>query len=178
MRTVIVATGLLLMASAGQAQQKASGANPASAGIQNIYNMVKGYIVRAAEQVPEDKYSFQATKDVRTFGQIVAHIADAQTNLCSAATGAEKPYSDNTEKNVKGKAALVAALKASFAACDAAYAAATDATLSNATTMFGRAGASISQVLTMNASHDFEHYGNLVTYIRLLGMVPPSSQGQ
>jgi uncharacterized damage-inducible protein DinB len=178
MRTVLVATGLLLAAGTVQAQQKASGANPASAGIQAIYNIAKGFIVRAAEQVPEDKYSFQATKDVRTFGQIIAHIADAQTNLCSSATGAEKPYSDATEKNVKGKAALVAALKASFAACDAAYAAATDATLSNATTMFGRGGASVSQVLTMNASHDMEHYGNLVTYMRLMGMVPPSSQGQ
>jgi uncharacterized damage-inducible protein DinB len=177
MRTVLLTSTLLLVATTAQAQQKASGANPAAAGVQTVYNIAKGYIVRAAEQVPEDKYSFQATKDVRTFGQIIAHITDAQTNLCSSATGNEKPYSDATEKNVKGKAALVAALKASFAACDAAYAAATDATLANATTMFGRPGATISQVLVMNASHDMEHYGNLVTYMRLMGMVPPSSQG-
>ena len=175
MRTVLLTAGLLLVATSLQAQDKASGAAAAN-GIQNIYSIAKGYILKSAEQVPEDKYAFKATKDVRSFGQIVAHITDAQNNLCAAAAGNPKPYSDATEKTVTGKAALIAALKTSFAACDAAYAAATDATLSKAATMFGQP-ATVAQVLTMNASHDFEHYGNLVTYMRLMGMVPPSSQG-
>ncbi len=176
MRTLLLATGLLLVASAAQAQQKASGANAAATGIQNIYGTAKEYILKAAEQVPEAKYSFQATKDVRTFGQILGHIVDAQNNICSSATAAPKPYSTATEKTVTTKAGLIAALKTSFAACDAAYAATSDAALSRMATLFGQP-ATVSQVLTMNAAHDFEHYGNLVTYMRLMGMVPPSSQG-
>jgi hypothetical protein len=109
MRIALVTAGLLLVASTVQAQEKASGAAAAN-GIQSIYSMAKGYILKSAEQVPEDKYSFRATKDVRTFGQIIAHIVDAQNNLCAAAAGNPKPYSDQTEKTVTSKAALVAAL--------------------------------------------------------------------
>ncbi|MEX2280875.1 MAG: DinB family protein [Gemmatimonadota bacterium] len=177
MRSALIAATLLLGAAAVQAQQKASGANPAAAGIMQTYIGARDNIIKAAEQVPEDKYSYKPTPAVRTFGQIVAHIADAQNNVCAAAVGTVKPYSDETEKNAKTKAAIVAALKASFAACDRAYSSATDASLSNVTTVFGQP-ASISRALVLNASHDWEHYGNLVTYMRMLGMVPPSSQAQ
>ena len=177
MRSAFIAATLLLSAAAVPAQQKASGANPAAAGIMQTYTGARDNIIKAAEQVPEDKYAYRPTPAVRTFGQIVAHIADAQNNVCAAAVGTVKPYSDETEKNAKTKAAIVAALKASFAACDRAYSSATDASLANGTTVFGQP-ASISRALVLNASHDWEHYGNLVTYMRMLGMVPPSSQGQ
>src|SRR5688572_25189488 len=110
-KSVLTGTVLLAVAasaSAQQPQEKSSGADPAVAGLQRMYSMVKGYIGKAAEQVPEEKYSFQPTKDVRTFGQIIAHIVDAQTTVCSAAKGKEQPYSDATEKTVTGKAALIA----------------------------------------------------------------------
>jgi uncharacterized damage-inducible protein DinB len=177
MRSALVAATLLLSATAVTAQQKASGANPAAAGIMQVYTGVRDAIIKAAEQVPEDKYSYKPTPAVRSFGEIVAHIADAQNNICAAAVGNVKPYSDQTEKTAKTKAAIVAAVKASFAACDRAYNGATDATLANATSVFG-SPSSISHALVLNASHSWEHYGNLVTYMRMLGMVPPTSQGQ
>lgn len=177
--TVLIGTMLLAVAASATAQQspeKSSGANPAVAGVQRMYSMAKGYVVKAAEQVPEEKYSFQPTKEVRTFGQIVAHIVDAQVTVCSAAKGKEQPYSDATEKTVTGKAALIEKLKESFAACDAVYAGTTDAGLGANTTVFGQS-ATVSFALALNTSHVWEHYGNLVTYMRLMGMVPPSSQG-
>jgi uncharacterized damage-inducible protein DinB len=177
-KTVLIGAVLIAITShaTAQTQEKASGANPGVAGLQQMYSMVKSYITRSAEQVPEDKYGFQPTKDVRTFGQIIAHISDAQRTLCSAAKGKELPYADTNEKTVTGKVALIAKLKESFTACDAVYSATTDAALGNATTVFGQKS-TISNALAMNTSHDWEHYGNLVTYLRLMGMVPPSSQG-
>ena len=177
MRSTMVAVTLLLSATAVTAQQKASGANPAAAGIMKVYTGARDNIIKAAEQVPEDKYAYKPTPAVRSFGQIVAHVADAQNNVCAAALGNVKPYANATEKNAKTKAAIVAALKASFTLCDRAYSTATNASLSNATTVFG-GPASISNALVLNASHSWEHYGNLVTYMRMLGMTPPSSQGQ
>jgi uncharacterized damage-inducible protein DinB len=175
MRIGFAAAALLLLASTAQAQEKAS-ANPATTGIQNIYALARDFILKSAEQVPEDKYSFRATKDVRSFGQILGHVADAQNLFCGLAAGKDAKYADTTEKTVTTKAGLIAALKASSAACDAAYRSTTDAGLTKTVALFGRP-ATISQILTLNAAHDYEHYGNLVTYMRLMGMVPPSSQG-
>jgi uncharacterized damage-inducible protein DinB len=178
MRSALTAVSLLVVASAvsAQAAQKASGANPATEGLTKIYAEVKANVLKTADQVPEDKYSYRPTPQVRTLGQILAHIADAQNNVCAAAAGDVKPYNDNIEKTAKTKAAIIAALKASFTACDAAYAKTTDAGLSKMTSVFG-AQQTVSNALTLNTAHDWEHYGNLVTYMRMLGMVPPSSQG-
>jgi uncharacterized damage-inducible protein DinB len=180
MRSALIAGSLLILAATVSAQeQKASGggtANPATAGITRMYSEVKANILKTAEQVPADKYSYQPTPQVRTLGQILAHIADAQNNVCAAAVGDVKRYADTVEKTATTKAAITTALKASFDACDAAYAKTTDAALARNTTVFG-SPASIAYALTLNASHDWEHYGNLVTYMRMLGMVPPSSQG-
>lgn len=174
-RIATAAAIVLVAASAAQAQEKASPANASVMGMTAIYSMGKANILKAAEQIPEDKYSFQPTKDVRTVGALFAHIADAQNFFCDQLSGTPKQYSDAVEKTAKTKAELVAALKASFAACDAAYGSVTDAKLSTPVTIFGNP-ANFAAVLTMNASHDWEHYGNIVTYMRILGMTPPSSQ--
>jgi uncharacterized damage-inducible protein DinB len=179
MRSVLIAGSLLILAATASAQeQKASGgtANPAAAGITKMYSEAKANILKTAEQVPADKYGYKPTPQVRTLGQILAHIADAQNNVCAAAVGDVKNYADTVEKTATTKEAITTALKASFAVCDAAYAKTTDAALARNTTVFGQT-ASIAYTLTLNASHDWEHYGNLVTYMRMLGMVPPSSQG-
>jgi uncharacterized damage-inducible protein DinB len=175
MLTAIVLAGIGTSADA-QTQQKASGANPASAGMTQLYNDVKGFILKAAEQVPEEKYSYRPTPKVRTLGELFAHIVDAQATVCPAARGQNVPYSTKTEKEVKTRAALIAALKQSFAACDRVYAGATDASLGNSVSVFGQSG-SVSNALTLNTAHAWEHYGNIVTYMRMLDMVPPSSQG-
>jgi uncharacterized damage-inducible protein DinB len=161
--------------SVAQAQEKASTARAGTEGISAIYSMAKSFLVKAAEQIPEDKYSFQPTKDVRTVGSLFSHIADANNFFCSQVTATPKQYSDKTEKTAKTKAEIVAALNASFTACDAAYAGVGDADLSKPITVFGQPR-NVAAVLTMNAAHDMEHYGNIVTYMRILNMVPPSSQ--
>ena len=131
------------------------------------------YISKSAEKVPEDLYSFQATPKVRTFGQIIGHIADANQNICAAATSGT-PAKESAEKTKTSKADLQKALAEGFAACDAAFAAMTDAKAAEMTKFFGGDQPRLA-VLSFNTAHDFEHYGNLVTYMRLKGLTPPSS---
>ena len=177
MKRVVAAAALFLIAgtSVAQAQDKASGANASAQGIAAIYNAAKVNILKAAEQIPEAGYAYQPTKEVRTTGALFAHIADAQTFFCSQFGGSPKQYAATVEKNAKTKAEVIAGLKASFDACDAAYAAVTDADLTKPLNIFGN-DLNYAAALTMNASHNWEHYGNIVTYMRINGMVPPSSQ--
>lgn len=152
-------------------------ANPLTQGGKGSFEMVKGYITKAAEQVPESLYGFKATPEVRSFGQLFAHVADSNFMICSAAAGEKAPRGD-VEKTVTTKAELGKALAASFAYCDKVWAATTDASGAKAVKMpFGPEMPRLS-ALSFNTGHDFEHYGNIVTYMRLNKMVPPSSQGQ
>ena len=145
----------------------------AVSGLSAPYHMVHGFVVGAAEAMPEANYSFKPTPEVRTFGLLVGHIANANYMFCSTATGEKNPNATDFEK-VSDKAALVAALKASFDYCTKAHGM-TDAKGVEPINMFGmdlnRLG-----VLSFNTVHDAEHYGNMVTYMRLKGLVPPSSQ--
>ena len=104
-----------------------------------------------------------------------AHIADGQYEFCSAAEG--KQIDKGIEKTAKTKAEIVAALKEAFAYCDAALAKLTDASAVETVTFFGRDMTRIG-IMDFNTAHTMEHYGNLVTYMRIKGIVPPSSEGQ
>jgi hypothetical protein len=150
----------------------ASAANPVIAETKLTYSQIKANIIKAAEKMPESGYSFQATPEERKFGELVGHIADAQTRICGAATGDVKPA--NAGK-LTAKADLVAALKASFETCDAAMDSVTD---ENAMTMmpFQRAQRSKISVMIYNTIHDNESYGTMAVYLRLKGIVPPSSE--
>jgi len=155
----------------------AAQANPLTQGGKGAYDAVKGYISKAADQMPESLYGFKATPDVRSFGQLLAHVADANYMICGAAASEKAPGGD-VEKTQTTKAGIVAGLAASFAYCDKVWAATTDASAATPVKMpFGPAMPRLS-ALSFNTSHDFEHYGNIVTYMRLNKMVPPSSQGQ
>ena len=149
-------------------------ANPLTTATKSTYDLIKGNITKSAEKVPEDQYSFKPSPDVRSFGQIVGHVADANFMICSAAGGSAGPK-DSIEKTKTSKADLQKALADSFAACDAAYSAMTDAKGSQMVKFFGREQPQLA-VLAFNTAHDFEHYGNLVTYMRIKGIVPPSSE--
>jgi len=140
------------------------------------YDGVKNFVLRSAEKMPEEKYSFKPVDTVRSFGQILGHIADAQYLLCSAPRG-EKAPPQVVEKTKTTKAELIQALKDSFAYCDAAYADLSDAKAVEIVKFFNNDRARIS-VLTFNTGHTFEHYGNLITYLRINGIVPPSSDRQ
>jgi uncharacterized damage-inducible protein DinB len=140
-----------------------------------IWTMVIGYVTAAAEQVPDSSYSYRPVPTVRTFGQLVAHIAGSQDMFCAQALGEQAHASDEIERTITDKAALVAALEASTAHCRKAYAMTdTDAMKRTVKTFAGERSA--LWALLYSTVHDNEHYGNIVTYMRMLGMVPPSSQ--
>ena len=140
-----------------------------------IWAPTVGYITAAAEQMPESLYAYRPVATVRTFGELIAHLAGSQHMFCAAATGEKASAEDDIEKTVKGKAALVAALKASTDYCQKAYSMSDADAMARPVEMFGMKGTALWALLE-NTAHDNEHYGNIVTYIRMLGMVPPSSQ--
>ncbi len=148
--------------------------SPLAEAIKRHADGVARNIVEAAEKTPDADYTYQASKDVRTFGGFVGHIADANYNFCARAKGEPNPNKESFEK-MTDKAKLVAGVKASVAYCDAVYAAQTDASLSEMVTA-GTQQVPKGAILVQNASHNNEHYGNLVTYMRLKGLVPPSTE--
>jgi uncharacterized damage-inducible protein DinB len=147
--------------------------SPLIADVRTDYRSVRDYFIRAAEKMPEADYAFRPTPDVRTFGQQVAHVADDQYNLCAPAKGeTRKAAYRQIENTLSAKADLVAALKTAFAYCDGAYDALTD--VSGAEAVQG--GKTRFAMLNWNLWHTWEHYGNVVVYLRLKGLVPPSSE--
>lgn len=166
----MAAAAMLLLPAAVAAQE----GNPLVTSTRALYDMSKGFITAAAEQMPEEHYGFRPTEEVRTFGELVGHIANAHYAFCSSALGERSPMSENLEQTKTTKADLVAALKASFEYCDRAYGL-TDAQATEMTNVFGARQPKL-YALNFNVAHDNEHYGNIVTYMRMKGLVPPSSQ--
>jgi uncharacterized damage-inducible protein DinB len=153
----------------------APSAPSALAADREIWTMLMRWVSAAAEQVPDSSYSYRPAPTVRTFGQLIAHIAGSQDMFCAQALGDKASDSDVIEKTTTGKAALVAALKASIEHCQKAYAM-SDADAMKRTVKVFVGERSALWALLYNTVHDGEHYGNIVTYMRMLGMVPPSSQ--
>jgi hypothetical protein len=149
-------------------------ANPLSSEAKQAYTGIKNNLVKMAEKMPEENYSFKATPDIRSFGQLIGHVADSQLRNCSAVNGAAKT---GTAGSKTSKADLVAALKESMAECDKAYDSLTDAT---AAEMIKTARGQRSKLgaLVGNTTHDNEEYGYMSVYLRLKGVVPPSSEGK
>jgi len=131
-------------------------------------------VVEAAEKMPEAEFAYQPSKDVRSFGGFVGHLANSAYSYCSRAKGEANPNKEDFEKPL-AKAALVTAIKGATAYCDAVYKTMTDAALSEMVTM-GQSQQPRGQILVQNISHTNEHYGNLVTYMRMKGLVPPSTE--
>jgi uncharacterized damage-inducible protein DinB len=141
---------------------------------------VKQYIKASAKQMPAAQYRFKPTPSVRTFGAILAHVAGASYEFCAAAKGEKSPFAeDHFEKTARTKTAIVKATTDAIAYCDDAYTALTDASAGQPVqNPFGSGQVPRARVLVGQIGHDNEHYGNLVTYFRLKGMVPPSSKKQ
>jgi uncharacterized damage-inducible protein DinB len=154
----------------------AAAQNPISDGERFLYNLVKGNVVKTAEKVPEDLYSFKPAPEVKTLAEMLGHVADANYMFCAAVLG-EKSPSPGVEKTMSTKAQIVPAVKAAFAYCDKAYEQMTDAEGVKMIKFFNREMAKAT-VLGFNSFHTMEHYGNLVTYMRIKGIVPPSSEGR
>jgi uncharacterized damage-inducible protein DinB len=163
-------------ASSAPPAQSAPPANPITASEKGFYSFVSGAVVGAAEKMPEQNYSFKPTPEVRTFGQLVGHVADASYMFCSQATGEAIPAKD-IEKTKTSKADLVAALKDGVAYCNKAFDSMTDAKGSEMVKLFNFNLAKLA-AFSINSAHTDEHYGNMVTYLRLKGIVPPTSENQ
>jgi uncharacterized damage-inducible protein DinB len=148
-----------------------------------IYTTIAGYISKSLAMVPDNKLTWQATPDVRSFARLFAHIADDNNAGCAATAGLNPPPArfdtgaePNWAANKMTKAELDKALNDSIATCQKAFAALTSANMMEAAG--GRGNRTKIGFLIYNTSHINEHYGNLVTYLRLNGMVPPSSGGK
>jgi uncharacterized damage-inducible protein DinB len=148
--------------------------NPLSTFNKRAYGQMKDWLLRSAEKVPEQHYNFRPTEAVRSFGQIVGHVADVQYMFCSLARGEKNPGL-KIEQTKTTKADLIAALKDAFVYCDQAYDSMTDASGIQMVKL-ARSDTPKLSVLTVNLSHSALHYGNLVTYMRLKNIVPPSSE--
>jgi len=138
-----------------------------------VQKQVTGWIERAAEKMPEEEYAFKPDPASRSFGQILGHIADADYLFCSSVLGESSP-SPGIEKSKTTKAELRSALHDAFTYCNRAYDALTDAGANETVKAFGQERNKLG-ALWFNASHNLEHYGNLVVYMRTKGIVPPSS---
>lgn len=141
--------------------------------LQGLHEITKSNIVATAEMLDEELYAYRPTDEVRSMGEILGHVANAQFMFCSAAAGEENPNSENFEERTT-KAGLVEALEMGFSYCDGVYDGLSDEAGSASVEFFGGPN-TVHGVLAFNSAHNYEHYGNLVTYMRLNGIVPPSS---
>ena len=174
MRIVVLAALALGLTSASSAQS----ANPISDGIRSQWNGAKRNLQQSAEMMPEASYDYRPVDGVRNFGEILSHVAGANYVFCAAAKGEKTPFEeDHFEKTAKTRPAIIKATADAIAYCDAAYTALTDASAAQMIQQpFGQAQAPRTAVLVGNLGHINEHYGNLVTYFRINGIVPPSSR--
>jgi uncharacterized damage-inducible protein DinB len=149
--------------------------SPLASEAQAAYARVKPNILKAAEKMPAEDYSYKPTPDIRTFARVVNHVTEAQVHICGAANHVDPSAAPKVPADTADKAAILEALNASFAECDKAYAGLTAA---NATEMLhaGPANRSRLGMLWGNVSHDNEQYATLALYLRLKGLVPPSSE--
>lgn len=153
-------------------------AGPARAiveGLSGLLTNMETTVMATAESVPDSLYAYRATSEVRTFGQILAHIADSQKALCEGTHGNNVNLTDTFEKTATTRPAIIAALKETFAGCRQVLAGMTDAEAARAVP-FGKNSSPKATILAFTISHTNEHYGNLVTYMRLNSIVPPSSR--
>jgi uncharacterized damage-inducible protein DinB len=148
------------------------GAMPLLGEVKTWYGQIKGNMTRMAEKMPAESYAFKATPDVRTFGDLMAHVADAQLRFCSMVNGPAK----NPSPDKKTKEQIVAAMKESFDECDKAFDGTTEANAMQMMSMGGRGQTSRLGLLTrFVVIHSNEEYGYGSIYLRLKGIVPPSS---
>ena len=122
------------------------------------FNELSGWVIKSADMVPADKYNYRPVQTVRTFGQQIAHVVDSYNYFCGRATNPAVQWSEVTEKGALDKATLVQKLKQATDACNVAY-----------------GGSGKAPMLMANIAHTNLHYGNVITYLRMLGMTPPSN---
>ena len=173
MKTAIFSTVVIFSATIAASQSTNDTGYTTS--VRNSWNRVKRLVAASADAMPEANYSFKPSPDVRSFGELIGHLANEHYMICSGVKGEANPQKAVDFEKTTAKADLVKALQGSNAYCDAVYAALKDDAKSLQPIGEGRRDSPFSSLL-MNVTHDSEHYGNIITYLRMKGLVPPSSQ--
>jgi DinB superfamily len=139
------------------------------------YQSVQRNLVEAAEKMPETSYGFKPTPEIRPFGQLVAHAALTQFSTCSLLKGEPSPRKDEKEEAPRTRAEAIALLKASTAYCDPLVTPLNDTTMSE---MVKTNDMQVAKGLlpTSLISHGQEMYGTMAVYLRLKGIVPPTTE--
>ena len=177
LRSICLTLLLVLSTRAARAQESGGSADHAVGTARTLWQQQSGFVLASAQDMPESKYSYRPTKAVRSFGELIAHVAGSQYSFCASALGDSARAEDDIEKKKNmTKAELVAAMQASNEYCARAYQQTDDASTAKIQ-LFGQERTRLF-ALMINATHDAEHYGNLITYLRMNGMVPPSSKRQ
>ena len=159
LRILSIVCCFLLSAASGFGQATPEKAPDFSTEVRNGFNEVNGWVMKAAESVPADKYSYKPVDTVRTFGQLIAHITDSYNYFCANASGAKVEWSEAVEKGATDKDTLLPKLKEAVGKCNTAYS----------------SGNAQVRPLFINVGHTSLHYGNIITYMRMMGLKPPSS---
>jgi uncharacterized damage-inducible protein DinB len=154
---LVIAACLVVANSSAGGRAQTPPIDPSSA-LRQSFDQVAGWIAKSAELVPADKYAYQPAKTVRSFGQLIGHIADGYLYYCGRAAGRNVEWSDAIATGKTDKATIVAQLTNARSSCAAAYAGV------------------YSPLLIENLTHSHLHYGNVITYLRMLGLAPPSTE--
>ena len=180
-RTRNVLLAVLVFASVVALAQQPSQAPPARQSFPMAASLLRGYhgmqrnLTEAAEKMPDADYSFKPTPDMRPYSQLISHTALAQFGNCSILKGQENPHKDDKDESFKTKADAVALLKASTAYCDEVFSGLTD---QNMVEMVAGPQNDIARGLLVTGlnSHGNEMYGTMAVYLRLKGIVPPTTE--
>jgi uncharacterized damage-inducible protein DinB len=180
---IVVLLGTCLgIPAVAQTGQQTSPKDPMATWLHNAFNTNRKNIVRSAEKVPEELYGLRPGPqvEVRTFGQILGHLANFNYLWCSQAKGEKNPGQGNDFEKLASKAALIRALSDAFTYCDGVYAALTDPSGLEIITVTQENGRQAQvprmSLLVLNYGHNNDHYGNMVTYMRIKSIVPASSE--
>ena len=166
-----VAAALALMPGVVAAQQ----ANPVADAFRDNYKQESKNLIAAAEEFPADKFGYKPTPAQMSFGDIVNHLSQGNDYLCGSIGGVKAPTRTKVDHD-DAKPALVARLKETFAFCDQALAALTDANLSEQLPFFGGRKMSRAAIMTLTTGDWADHYSQSAIYMRLNGLVPPTAK--
>lgn len=147
--------------------------NPFIEHTRGIHEAVQKIILRSAELMPADKYGFKPADSVRSFGEILGHAAASQHYMCATVIG-EKPAPPKLDASTASKEEIIAALRTAFDYCDTAWSGMTDVSAGEIVKFMGDDSPKLG-VMSVNNIHTIEHYGNLIVYLRMNGLVPPTS---
>jgi uncharacterized damage-inducible protein DinB len=172
MKTFIAAALLFAIATTAGAQTSDMSY---SGTVTRSWQRISRLVTASAEAMPEAHYAFKPSPDVRTFGELIGHLAEEHFMICAGMKGEKNPKEGVAFEKIGAKADLIKALNESNAYCNAAFSAAKDEPKTIQPAAPGRRDTPFSSMV-LNVTHDSEHYGNIVTYLRMKGVVPPSSQ--